>query len=211
MKIYHNVLEDVKVTSKYGKRKHPITGEEGSMHYGTDLVSNAGNRNIYALEDGYVQKVVNNQSKATSGYGNYVWVRYPRIDRSLMYAHCKSIKVKKGQDVKKGTVIAIEGSTGAATGVHLHLGMTKIGSDTWLNTDTYDYKAPEQKEEKKEETDKSAETIKELEQAIEELNKEIDGLKEDIEKANTYKFTYKAPENGLYEIELLQNETLYVR
>lgn len=137
MKIYQYVIKEPKITSKFGYRVHPITGKK-TFHNGLDLVSKIGNRNLYAIDDGYVQKVVSNQSKATTGYGNYIWVRYPRYNLSLLYAHCDSIKKKKGDSVKKGTIVAIEGKTGAATGVHLHLGMTKIGSDTWLNPENYD-------------------------------------------------------------------------
>lgn len=136
-KLYDYVLKKPKVTSGYGKRTHPITKEKNKMHYGVDLTSS--DKNIYAIEDGYVQKIVTGKDKTTTGYGNYIWVRYPRIDLSLFHAHCKSIKLKKGDKVKKGTIIAIMGSTGASTGVHLHLGMTKIGSDTWLNPQTYNY------------------------------------------------------------------------
>lgn len=211
MKIYHNALTEVKVTSKYGKRKHPITGEEGKMHYGTDLISDAGDKNIYALEDGYVQKTVKNQSKATTGFGNYIWVRYPRINRSIIYAHCKSIKLKKGDKVKKGTIIAIMGSTGASTGVHVHLGMTEIGKDTWLNTDTYNYQPPVEKVEVDPVVDDKELKIQELENAISALEAEIEGLKADLIEASSFKFMYKVPKDGLYEIKLKQNETLYVK
>ena len=136
-KLYDYVLKNPKVTSGYGKRTHPITGEKNKMHHGTDLISD--DKNIYAIEDGYVQKIVTGKDKATTGYGNYIWVRYPRIGLSLFHAHCKKVLLKKGDKVKKGTIIAIMGKTGASTGVHLHLGMTKIGSDTWLNPQTYNY------------------------------------------------------------------------
>jgi murein DD-endopeptidase MepM/ murein hydrolase activator NlpD len=136
MKIYEYVITKPKITSPFGYRIHPITHKK-TFHNGLDLVSSVGNRNLFAIDDGYVQKVVNNQSKAKTGYGNYIWVRYPRYNLSLLYAHCDSIKLKKGAKVKKGTIVAIEGKTGAATGVHLHLGMTKIGSDTWLNPANY--------------------------------------------------------------------------
>lgn len=132
MKIYQYVIKDAKIKDKFGWRIHPITGKK-SHHNGLDLVSRTKKRELYAIDDGYVQKVVNNQSKAKTGYGNYIWVRYPRYNLSLLYAHCNSIKLKKGDKVKKGTIVAIEGKTGAATGVHLHLGMTQIGSNTWLN------------------------------------------------------------------------------
>ena len=137
MKLYELCITKPKITSGFGYRTDPKTGKR-TYHAGIDLISSVGNRNLFAVDDGYVQKVVNNQSKATTGYGNYIWVRYPRYNLSLLYAHCFSIKKKKGDNVKKGDIIAIEGSTGKSTGTHLHLGMTKIVSDTWLNPTKYD-------------------------------------------------------------------------
>ena len=137
MKLYELCITKPKITSKFGYRIHPISGKR-AFHNGLDLISSVGNRNLFAVDDGYVQKVVSNQSKATTGYGNYIWIRYPRYNLSLLYAHCYSIKKKKGDKVTKGMVVAIEGETGGAKGVHLHLGMTRIGSDTWLNPENYD-------------------------------------------------------------------------
>ena len=136
MKIYEYVVKKPKITSPYGYRIHPITKKK-TFHNGLDLVSKEKNRNLYAIDDGYVQKVVSNQSKSKTGFGNYIWVRYPRYNLSLLHAHCSKINLKKGDKVKKGTIVAIMGSTGRSTGVHLHLGMTKIGSDTWLNPANY--------------------------------------------------------------------------
>ena len=140
-KLYDYAITKPKITSHYGYRIHPITKKK-SFHYGVDLISGSGNRNLFAIEDGYVQLTVTNQSKATTGYGNRIWIRYPRINISVMYAHCEKVYLKKGDKVKKGDIVAYEGKTGAATGVHLHFGMTKIGSDKWLNPETYDYTPP---------------------------------------------------------------------
>ena len=140
-KIYDYAITEPRITSDFGWRTHPITGKR-THHDGVDLVSNVGNRNLFAIEDGYVQQTVTNQSGATTGYGNRVWIRYPRINKSVMYAHCEKVYVKKGDNVKKGDVVAYEGKTGAATGVHLHFGMTDIGSDEWINPQTYDYQPP---------------------------------------------------------------------
>lgn len=136
MKIYEYVVKKPKITSPYGYRINPVTKKK-QFHNGLDLVSKEKNRNLYAIDDGYVQKVVSNQSKSKTGFGNYIWVRYPRYNLSLLFAHCSKINLKKGDKVKKGTIVAIMGSTGRSTGVHLHLGMTKIGSDTWLNPEKY--------------------------------------------------------------------------
>lgn len=136
MKIYEYVVKKPKITSPYGYRIHPITKKK-TFHNGLDLVSKEKNKNLYAIDDGYVQKVVSNQSKSKTGFGNYIWVRYPRYNLSLLFAHCSKINLKKGDKVKKGMIVAIMGSTGRSTGVHLHLGMTKIGSVTWLNPEKY--------------------------------------------------------------------------
>lgn len=136
-KLYKMVVKNPKMTSDYGYRIHPITKKK-TFHYGVDLVSSDRDHNLYAVADGYVQAVRTGQDKSKTGYGNYIWVRYPKYNLSFMYAHCKEIKLRKGSTVKKGTVVAIMGSTGASTGTHLHLGITKIGSNTWLDPKNFD-------------------------------------------------------------------------
>lgn len=138
-KIYAVVVKNPKITSGYGKRVHPIY-KDIRMHNGIDLVSKNKDKNLYAFADGYVQKVVTGKDKATTGYGNYIWVRYPSYDLSLIYAHCEKVYLKKGDKVTKGTIVAKMGRTGAATGVHLHLGMTRIGKNAWLNPTEYSIK-----------------------------------------------------------------------
>lgn len=132
MKIYEVVIKDPKVTSKYGWRIHPIDKKK-KFHYGIDLTSKIKDLNIYAIDEGIVEKTVTNKGTATTGYGNYIWVRYPRYNLSLFHAHCSEIYLKKGDKVNENTVIAKQGKTGAATGVHCHLGMTRIGSTTWID------------------------------------------------------------------------------
>lgn len=129
------------VTSPFGWRIHPITKKK-SFHNGCDYGTNVQKWPQYAIEEGYVNEVVISKSK--TGYGTYIWVRYPRINRSLLHAHLDKVVVKKGDKVKEGTLLGYTGKTGYATGIHLHLGMTEIGKHTWLDPDTYDYQpAPE--------------------------------------------------------------------
>lgn len=135
-KVYEYVVKSPRITSPFGYRIDPISKKK-KYHNGLDLVSKVRNRNLYAIDDGYVQKTVTGQDKSKTGYGNYIWVRYPRYNLSLLYAHCAKISLKKGAKVKKGDVVGIMGTTGKSTGVHLHLGITKIGSNTWLNPANY--------------------------------------------------------------------------
>lgn len=128
------------VTSPFGWRSDPFTGKK-TFHAGTDYGTNCEKWGQYALEDGYVLVV---RPNSTGGYGNYLWVRYPRLNISLMHAHLNDICVVEGQKVNSDTLLGHTGQTGKATGIHLHLGMTLIGSSEWLDPQAYDYIPPEE-------------------------------------------------------------------
>ncbi|WP_296976855.1 murein hydrolase activator EnvC [Thermobacillus sp. ZCTH02-B1] len=103
------------VSSKFGPRTHPITGEKGKQHNGIDFAAPAGT-DIYAAESGTV--IV---AQRMSGYGNTVIIDHGNGLWTL-YAHIRNggILVKAGDEVKKGQKIAEVGSTGNSTGPHLH-------------------------------------------------------------------------------------------
>lgn len=128
-----SLLQPIKITDEYGKRKDPKTGKEGTMHYGMDLISKNANskKQVFAVADGVVLSTVTNQSSAKTGYGNRIWIRHKDLGWSSFYAHLEKVNVKKGDTVKQGQVIGIEGSTGKSTGIHLHFGIQYIGSSTW--------------------------------------------------------------------------------
>jgi murein DD-endopeptidase MepM/ murein hydrolase activator NlpD len=54
-----------------------------------------------------------------------------------LYGHCSTLKVKEGDEVQKGDVIAKTGSTGLAMGDHLHFGILVQGVEVrpveWLD------------------------------------------------------------------------------
>lgn len=135
MKLVSKIFKraDWKVTSGFGKRICPFHGEE--FHNGVDYGTKGKKWPLYAIEEGYVYRV----KKSNGGYGNHIWVRYPRINISLLYAHMDKIIVKQNNKVNRETLLGYTGKTGLATGIHLHLGMTKIGSNTWLNPHKYKY------------------------------------------------------------------------
>lgn len=121
------------ITSKFGWRKDPISGEYKG-HKGCDYGTNGEKYKQYALEDGTVEK------SYRDGYGAIcARIAYPRLGIRLTYAHLDKIYVKTGQKVTKDTVIGLTGTTGYSTGVHLHLGVQKIGSSTWIDPETIDY------------------------------------------------------------------------
>lgn len=123
------------LTSKFGWRTNPVTGKK-AFHSGCDYGTNRLELPLYALENGIVLSV----SKSITGYGKSIWVRYPRLGYSLFYAHLSKINVKKGQVIDKNTSLGNTGTTGQSTGIHLHLGVQPINSNTWLNPESIDYK-----------------------------------------------------------------------
>ena len=104
------------ITSPQGYRTDPITGEV-SYHSGTDIALPEGTP-ILAAADGTVT-IANALDSWGGSYGYHV-----KLDHggglTTLYAHCSSICVTVGQQVKAGQVIAYVGHTGRATGPHLH-------------------------------------------------------------------------------------------
>lgn len=119
-KMQRPIASGYKITSSFGARTHPITGEKGKMHNGVDFGAPSGT-NIYAAEAGVV--IV---AQAWSGYGNCIIIDHGGGIWTL-YGHIRKngIKVKKGDKVKRGQVIAEVGSTGQSTGPHLHFEVRK--------------------------------------------------------------------------------------
>lgn len=101
------------LNSEFGYRDHPINGTY-CFHGGADISASAGDP-IAAFADGMVEYVGEDDS-----YGLYLQLDHGNGIKSF-YAHCQSICVKKGQQVTAGETIAKIGSTGTATGPHLHL------------------------------------------------------------------------------------------
>lgn len=101
------------MTSGYGYRVNPITGLK-DLHRGIDIAAAQGTA-IKAIQDG----IVTSAGDAGS-YGLCVMIADNQVYESR-YAHCSSLAVRAGQEVKRGDVIAAVGSTGDSTGPHLHL------------------------------------------------------------------------------------------
>jgi murein DD-endopeptidase MepM/ murein hydrolase activator NlpD len=94
------------------RRKHPIY-KTTRPHRGTDYAASTGTP-VFAAGDGRVQEV-----GYTRANGNYVFIAHGEA-YVTKYLHLHKRKVKKGQRVSQSQVIGTVGSTGAATGPHLH-------------------------------------------------------------------------------------------
>ena len=104
------------ITSPQGYRTDPITGEV-SYHSGTDIAVPEGTP-ILAAADGTVT-IANGLDSWGGSYGYHVKLNHGG-GLTTLYAHCSSICVTVGQQVKAGQVIAYVGHTGRAMGPHLH-------------------------------------------------------------------------------------------
>lgn len=101
------------MTSAYGEREHPISGED-SFHTGWDIAAPEGTP-LAAMYDATVT-----ETGSGGSYGNYVEMKVS--DRlSFLYAHCTQVLVSEGDRVGAGETVARVGSTGVSTGNHLHL------------------------------------------------------------------------------------------
>ena len=107
------------LSSRYGRRTDPFHGRV-SFHRGMDYAGKEGT-DILAVAAGVVV-----WSGEHFGYGNMVEINHGNgfVTR---YAHNKVNNVKIGEIVEKGQVIAQMGSTGRATGTHLHFEVIKNG------------------------------------------------------------------------------------
>lgn len=114
------------ITSWFGYREDPFTGEI-SYHSGTDIGAPGGTP-ILAAADGTVT-IANAIDSWGGGYGYHIKVKHNDTYDTL-YAHCSSICVTVGQEVKQGEVIGYVGTTGNSTGNHLHFEVWQNGERT---------------------------------------------------------------------------------
>ena len=107
------------ISSGFGYRYHPIL-KVLRPHTGIDISAKKGTP-VYATADG----VVSGENPG-GGYGICVVINHGYTYKTL-YAHMSKKTVRPGQHVKRGQVIGYVGTTGMATGSHLHYEVIKGG------------------------------------------------------------------------------------
>jgi len=105
-------LEFSRVSSGYGMRFHPISGQR-KAHLGVDYAAPTGTP-VRTIGDGVVTF-----AGWQRGYGNVIQIQH-KDRQSTLYAHLSRIDVSRGQRVNQGDRVGAVGSTGASTGPHLH-------------------------------------------------------------------------------------------
>lgn len=116
-------LHNMAVTSPFGEIRHKASIKSGRWdinHFGVDLLANTGTE-VFAAEAGIVRVAENWLAE-----GNLVIIDHGYGLVSL-YFHLSKLKVKKGDRIKAGDLIAKSGQSGAAKGPHLHFEVRLFG------------------------------------------------------------------------------------
>lgn len=127
----------IRVTSRFGYRTHPITGQKNTFHKGIDLSSpcymkedGTTDSPIYATRGGVVIRAREGETE-----GWFVTIDHGDGYRSVYMHMCCKPFVTEGQTVYAGDIIGCIGTTGSSTGNHLHFGISLNG--TYVNPVNY--------------------------------------------------------------------------
>ncbi|MAD96456.1 MAG: peptidase M23 [Flavobacteriaceae bacterium] len=110
---------DFWMASGYKMRMHPIL-KINKFHKGMDFSAPTGTP-VYASGNG---KVIRAQRSST--FGKVIYIDHGFGYRTI-YAHLSKIKVRRGNQVKRGDLIGYVGSTGLSVSPHLHYEVHKNG------------------------------------------------------------------------------------
>ena len=110
-------LDSVVVTQQFGRTVDAARLYTSGTHDGIDLRALVGTP-VRAALSGVVQEI-NQGTVANCQYGKWVLVKHHN-GLSTLYAHLSRISVAKGDSVSTGDAVGLAGSTGYATGPHLH-------------------------------------------------------------------------------------------
>lgn len=134
---YSRPLPNYVLTSGYGAPRAGGTRQ----HLGTDYVypvANTCDLPIYAIADGQVSVAIKGAGMFDKDRQNEIHIVHPDGVMSR-YVHVYRVYVNRGQQVKRGQVIATIGSNGNSTGCHLHLEtlVKSNGKYVYVNPETF--------------------------------------------------------------------------
>ncbi len=112
-------IRNLGITSKFGKRRHPITKQK-SFHNGLDLRAKL-NTNVYATADGIVRDASRDKFS-----GKRLMIAH-NFGFETRYAHLDKMTVERGDIVQKGDLIGLSGNSGRSSGPHLHYEVRYLG------------------------------------------------------------------------------------
>ncbi|MDD7915855.1 M23 family metallopeptidase [Polaribacter ponticola] len=121
--------DDFYVASGYKMRMHPIL-KINKFHKGMDFTAPTGTP-VYASGNGKIHR-----AQRSSTFGKVIYIKHG-YGYTTIYAHLSKMKVKRGQDVKRGDLIGYVGNTGLSVSSHLHYEVHK--NDRPLNPINFYY------------------------------------------------------------------------
>ena len=98
------------ITSRFGV----VSSIRSGAHTGTDIAAETGTKITSSTEGTVIL------ASSTGDYGKHLKIQTNDKDIIVVYAHCNNLYVNEGDSIKQGQEIAEVGSTGNATGPHLH-------------------------------------------------------------------------------------------
>jgi murein DD-endopeptidase MepM/ murein hydrolase activator NlpD len=108
------LISGYEVTQEWHKKNNRDKGG----HPGVDIGTNVGTSIALQVESQVIALDAN--AGNPSGYGKYLSVWVPSLNKQFLFGHLSAIGVKEGQTIPAGTVMAKTGQTGNVTGPHLH-------------------------------------------------------------------------------------------
>lgn len=118
-------LESIRITQYFGNTAFATQNPQiysGKGHTGVDFAASPGTR-VLAARGGVVLGTGNTDLTCpNASFGKWVFIKHDN-GLSTLYAHLSYISVSKGDAVSAGEVVGFSGSTGYATGPHLHFGV----------------------------------------------------------------------------------------
>ena len=116
------------VTSPFGRRRHPVTGEEGAMHAGVDGALWNGRMLLETGICAWREGVVSEAADGTGPAGTFAVIDHGGgwTSRSF-HLEAGSLRVGPGDRVAAGALLGWMGRTGRATGEHLHFQLERDG------------------------------------------------------------------------------------
>lgn len=111
-------LRQMKLTSDYGYRIHPLTGQY-AFHSGIDL--RARSDTVFAVIAGRI---------TATGYDHVlgVFIQLRNGGFQITYGHLSQVFVLPGDSVEAGYALGVSGHTGSVTGEHLHFAVRYRGT-----------------------------------------------------------------------------------
>jgi murein DD-endopeptidase MepM/ murein hydrolase activator NlpD len=114
--VMSNPLPGSRVSSPFGRTSDPFTDEQ-RHHNGIDLVG-APDAEVLAPADGIVEEATTDYHRGEA-FGTVIILNHGNGVKT-MYSHLGRLVVERGQRVRRGGVIGIQGVTGKTTGPHVH-------------------------------------------------------------------------------------------